>query len=61
MGLILLIFGNVMFSINSKNQNYVKIQATVSNVELTQEAYTDAEAKELIDYAKTLINGSALR
>lgn len=46
-GLILIIFGAFMFVINTKNQNYVKIEATVSNVELTQEAYTDVDGNHV--------------
>ena len=40
-GLILIIVGIVIFVINSKNQNYLKVESTVSSVRLAQEAYMD--------------------
>ena len=40
-GLILIIFGIVVFVISLNNQNYVKIEATVTNVEETQETNVD--------------------
>ena len=40
-GLILIIFGIVVFVITLNNQNYVKIKATVANVEETQETNVD--------------------
>ena len=40
-GLILIIFGIVVFVITLNNQNYVKIEATVTNVEETQETNVD--------------------
>ena len=40
-GLILIIFGTVVFAITLNNQNYVKIEATVANVEETQETNVD--------------------
>ena len=43
LGLILTIFGIFMFVINMKNQNYVKTTATISKVELVEEAHTDAD------------------
>ena len=42
-GLILIIFGIVMFVINSKNQDYIKIESEVYNVTQTAEAYTDVD------------------
>lgn len=42
-GLSLIIFGSIMFYINTKNQNYVKTEATVSRIELAQEGYTDTD------------------
>jgi hypothetical protein len=42
-GIALIVFGVVVFVINSKNQNYIKIEATVSNVTQTAEAYTDSD------------------
>ena len=40
-GLVLIIFGIVVFVITLNNQNYVKIKATVTNVEETQETNVD--------------------
>jgi hypothetical protein len=40
-GLILIIFGIVVFVITLNNQNYVKIEATVTNVEETEETNVD--------------------
>ena len=40
-GLVLIIFGIVVFVITLNNQNYVKIKATVANVEETQETNVD--------------------
>ena len=42
-GIMLIVFGVVMFVINSKNQDYIETQATVSKVEVSQEAYTDVD------------------
>ena len=41
-GITLVVFGVATFVINQKNQNYVKVEAVVSKVELAQEATTDA-------------------
>ena len=42
-GIILIIFGVVMLIINTKNQNYIKIEATVTDVREEQETNTDAD------------------
>ena len=42
-GIILIVFGVFMFVINSKNQNYIKTESTVSSIEVLEEAYTDAD------------------
>lgn len=42
-GLILFIFGIVLFVISFKTQNYIKIESTISSVELAENAYTDSE------------------
>jgi len=42
-GLFLIIFGVLVFVINFNNQNYLEIQSVVSNVELSQEEYTDGD------------------
>ena len=47
LGLILIIFAVAMFVINTRNQNYIKIEATVSNVELYQESYTDIDGNHV--------------
>ena len=43
LGIGLIIFGIIMFVINSQNQDYIKITSTVSNVELAQEEYIDSD------------------
>ena len=52
LGLILIIFGIIVFNINTKNQNYIKTEATVSNVEISEEAYTDVNG----DYVEATYN-----
>ena len=42
-GLILVIFGCVMFFVNKENSNYIKIESTISKVELAEEEHTDAD------------------
>jgi len=42
LGLMLTIFGVVIFTINSKNQNYIGVEAIVSKVELAEEEHLDA-------------------
>lgn len=42
-GIILMVFGVFMFVINSKNQNYIKTESTVSSIEVLEEAYTDVD------------------
>ena len=43
LGIILLVFGIIMFSVNSKNQNYLKTEATVTGTQLSTAAYTDPD------------------
>ena len=43
LGLMLFIFGIVIFIINTGNKDYVEVESVVSNVVLTQEAYTDVD------------------
>ena len=45
LGLILIIFGGIMFVINSKNQDYIKIEATVIDVKEEQETTTDEDGE----------------
>ena len=47
-GLILIIFGIVVFVITLNNQNYIKIEATVVNVEETQETNVDNDGTNII-------------
>ena len=42
-GILLIIFGTVMLFIKIKNQDYIKIEATVTDVREEQETSTDAE------------------
>ena len=46
-GLILVIFGIIMFVINNKNKDYIEITSTVFNVELVEEAHTDTEGNDV--------------
>ena len=46
-GIILIIFGVIMFFVNNSNKDYVKTEGTISNVVLAQEAYTDADGNEV--------------
>lgn len=43
LGIILIVFGIVMFSINKKNQNYIKIESIVSNVKLIEDEHIDVD------------------
>lgn len=47
LGLILVIFGIIVFSINTKNQNYIKTEAIVLDVEVAQEAYVDTDGNQV--------------
>lgn len=42
LGIILIVFGIVMFIINNNNRNYIKIEAIVSKTELVEDAHYDA-------------------
>ena len=39
LGLILIIFGVLIFIINSKNQNYIAIDSTITGVESYEDSY----------------------
>ena len=41
LGIVLIVFGVIMFTINKENQNYLKTEAVVSKTELVQESYID--------------------
>ena len=47
LGIFLILFGAFMFKINAQNQDYIKTEATVSKVELAEEAYTDANGNRV--------------
>ena len=42
-GVILIVFGAFMFFIDSKNQNYIKIEATIIDVEEKEDIITDED------------------
>lgn len=46
-GLILIIFGVIMFVINKDNQDYIKIESTVSLVKMVEDAYVDADGNNV--------------
>ena len=48
-GLLIIIFGIIVFFISLNNQNYLKTEATVTNVEVTQEVRTDADGSYIDD------------
>ena len=51
-GIMLIIFGVVMFVISNKNQDYIKIEATVANVMEEQETNVDGDGT----YTTTVYN-----
>lgn len=55
-GLILIIFGIVVFVITLNNQNYVKIEATVTNVEETQETNVDSDGTNTTTVYNATVN-----
>ena len=55
-GLILIIFGIVVFVITLNNQNYVKIKATVANVEETQETNVDDGETNITTIYNAMVN-----
>lgn len=46
-GIIFIVFGTVMFMINTKNQDYVKVEGFVSKAELIEEAHTDIDGNHV--------------
>lgn len=42
-GIMLIVFGVVMFVINKGNQDYLEVEATVTNATIFEEAYSDAD------------------
>ena len=55
-GLILIIIGIVVFVISLNNQNYVKIEATVTNVEETQETNVDDDGTNTTTVYNATVN-----
>lgn len=55
-GLLLIIFGIVVFVITLNNQNYVKIEATVANVEETQETNVDDDGTNTTTVYNATVN-----
>ena len=55
-GLILIIFGIVVFVISLNNQNYVKIEATVTNVEEKQETNADSDGTNTTTVYNATVN-----
>ena len=55
-GLILIIFGIVVFVITLYNQNYIKIEATVTNVEETQETNVDDDGTNTTTVYNATVN-----
>ena len=54
-GIMLIIFGVVMFVINNKNQDYIKIEATVIDVKEEEDIVTDGDGNHTnITYNVTL-------
>ena len=47
LGIILIVFGAIVFVINSQNQNYIETESIISKVELYQEAYTDEDGNHI--------------
>ena len=55
-GLILIIFGIVVFVITLNNQNYIKIEATVANVSETQETNVDSDGTNITTVYNATLN-----
>lgn len=54
-GVILIAFGILVLVINLKNQNYLKTDATVTDVKMTQEAYLDNDGNQVeAEYSATI-------
>ena len=46
-GILLTIFGIVMFIINSQNQNYIKVEGVVSKTELVEKEHLDEDGNNV--------------
>lgn len=47
LGIILIVFGVIIFGINKENQNYIKTNAIVSRMDLVRESYIDENHNEV--------------
>lgn len=47
LGIILIVFGVIIFGINKENQNYIKTNAIVSRMDLVSESYIDENHNEV--------------
>lgn len=56
LGLLLIVFGIVAFAITLKNQNYIKIEATVTNIEEVQETNIDDDETNIITVYNATVN-----
>lgn len=55
LGVILIIFGVIIFVINMQNQNYLKIESTILDIKVLEEAYTDADGNQVDEtYSATI-------
>ena len=55
-GVMLIVFGAVMFFINTKNQNYIKIEANVTDVREEQETNIDADGTSTTTIYNVTVN-----
>ncbi len=47
LGIILMVFGVFMFIVNSKNSDYIKVDAVVSKTDLVEEAHLDVDGNHV--------------
>lgn len=47
LGIILIVFGVIIFGINKENQNYIRTNAIVSRMDLVRESYIDENHNEV--------------
>ena len=63
LGILLIVFGVVMFIINDKNSNYIKTEAVVSRVELVEPEHEDADGNTVEAtynvYVKYTVDGTS--
>lgn len=62
LGIILIVFGIVVFIINSNNKNYIQVDAIVSKTELVEEEHIDEDGNSVDAtynvYVKYTVNGT---